>query len=58
MILDVVEDQFTGSYLYCPPKSLILQLAEKEVSPSKEKFSLTGTITTMEAWSAGLNPMQ
>ncbi|WP_194975626.1 5-oxoprolinase subunit PxpA [Aquiflexum lacus] len=37
MILDVVEDQFTGSNLYCPPKSLILQLAEERGIPIKRE---------------------
>jgi len=33
MILDILEDQFQDCYLYCPPNSLIAQLAEERGIP-------------------------
>jgi UPF0271 protein len=40
LILDILENQFPGSFLYCPPNSLIAQLAmEKGIPIKKEVFA-------------------
>ena len=37
MILDILENQFSGCFLYCPPNSLIAQLAEERGIPIKKE---------------------
>lgn len=37
MILDILEDKFKACYLYCPPNSLIAQLAEERCIPIKRE---------------------
>ncbi|WP_373496569.1 5-oxoprolinase subunit PxpA [Aquiflexum sp.] len=37
MILDILEDQFQGCYLYCPPNSLMAQLANERGIPIKRE---------------------
>ncbi|SMD44585.1 UPF0271 protein [Aquiflexum balticum DSM 16537] len=37
LILDILENQFSGCFLYCPPNSLIAQLAEERGIPIKKE---------------------
>lgn len=37
MILEILEEKFKDSYLYCPPNSLIEHLAEEKVIPMKRE---------------------
>ncbi|WP_373520592.1 5-oxoprolinase subunit PxpA [Aquiflexum sp.] len=37
LILDILENEFSGPYLYCPPNSLISQMAEERHIPIKRE---------------------